>query len=149
MLFKQPPEIVALQRWEEGRFLEVERDYARAWRRALSGVDLAALYRKGKAIIERQGRPRDLAESKAMAVAMMNRDGHRYVGLKEALDTFRIPEELRRVVVSRWKAEGGPPLQEFAPYTEARKSNADENAIRDKAAAVVRRESALLTGRPR
>ena len=117
MVFKQPPEIVALQRWEEGRFLEVERDYARAWRRALSGVDLAALYRKGKAIIERQGRPRDLAESKAMAVAMLNRDGRRYVGLKEALDTLRMPEELRRVVVARWKAEGGPPLQKFAPYT--------------------------------
>jgi len=115
MVFKQPPEIVALQRWEEGRFLDVERDYARAWRRALSGVDLAAQYRKGRAIIERQGHPRDLAEGKAMAVAMPNRDGRRYVGLKEALETLRMPEDLRRLVVRSMEDRGRATASEVRP----------------------------------
>ena len=52
-----------------------------------------------------------------MAVAVVNKDGRRYVGLKEALDTLVMPEELRQVVVARWKAEGGPPLRNFVPYT--------------------------------
>lgn len=35
VVIKQPPEVAALHRWEAGQFLEVEREFARAWRKAL------------------------------------------------------------------------------------------------------------------
>ncbi len=115
LVFKQPPEMAALQRWEEGKFLEVEREFARAWRKALSGLNLDSIYREGRAIIDGLGRPRDLAEAKRMAVALLEKPGSRYT--REALEAFQVPEGLRREIVARWRAEGGPPIRKFAPYT--------------------------------
>src|SRR5438034_7326458 len=39
LTFDQAPEVEALQRWQSGEFLDVERLFARRWRRGLSGVD--------------------------------------------------------------------------------------------------------------
>src|SRR3990170_2004187 len=56
--FDAPPEATALRRWEKRDFLEVERQFARAWRDALSGVDLNKVFNEGREIIKQVGRPR-------------------------------------------------------------------------------------------
>jgi hypothetical protein len=43
IVFRQTPEQTALHRWRLGQFLEIERDFAHAWRQALSGIDLEAV----------------------------------------------------------------------------------------------------------
>jgi hypothetical protein len=43
-LFKNPPEMVAFPRWQQGDFLGVERDFAQQWRNALSTMDLTSFY---------------------------------------------------------------------------------------------------------
>jgi hypothetical protein len=45
VVFDPPPEAQALSRWEEGKFLEVERGFAKSWRDALSAIDLDAIFR--------------------------------------------------------------------------------------------------------
>lgn len=115
VVVKQPPEMAALQRWESGEFLEVEREFARAWRKALSGLNLDALHREGKATIARLGRPKNLAEAKTMAVAVLAKPGSRYV--REALRALPVSETLRTQIAARWKAAGEPPIAEFAPFT--------------------------------
>lgn len=45
LVYKQGPEFDALNRWQNGEFLEVERRHAKAWRQALATLDLDATYR--------------------------------------------------------------------------------------------------------
>lgn len=114
VVFDSPPEAEALKRWRDRDFLEVERQFAKAWRDALSGIDLDQLFRQGRDIIKRLGRPKDLAAAKDVAAELLHKPGARYVA--EALEALR-PEGLSRAVLERWKAHGGPPIKVFAPYT--------------------------------
>ena len=46
IIFKQAPESEALQRWQHGDFLDIERQYAKQWRQALSGLNFESIYRE-------------------------------------------------------------------------------------------------------
>jgi hypothetical protein len=48
VVYDSPPEAAALSRWQEHDFLDVERRFAKAWRDALSGIDLDGLFRQGE-----------------------------------------------------------------------------------------------------
>jgi hypothetical protein len=113
--FEPAPEAEALQRWQDGEFLEAERFFARQWRRALSGIDLQAIYETHRPTSS----PRlpDLPAAKEAAERLIRRDGNRFGVLKAALDSIRAPIPLRQAVIRRWKDLNGPPLAEFAPYT--------------------------------
>jgi hypothetical protein len=115
IVFDESPEMAALSRWMRHESLEVERRFAVVWRKALSGLDLTAASREGKRIIERCGRPRDLAEAKALAAALHAKPGSR--STREALGALPIPKEAYLEIVERWRAAGEPPLGNFAPYT--------------------------------
>lgn len=115
MVFEHPPEVEALQRWQSGEFLEVERRFARGWRQGLSGLDLGAIYDKYRD--PRGGRVRDLPAARARAEYLVNDAGNRFSTLKLAMETVRLPHSMRSGVVARWKTSGGQPLHEFAPYT--------------------------------
>jgi hypothetical protein len=114
VVYDSPPEAVALSRWQEHDFLDVERRFAKAWRDALSGIDLDALFRQGREIIKRVGRPKDLLAAKVAAGELLRKPGSRYVA--DALASHQ-PEDLGRAVVERWRANGSAPIKEFAPYT--------------------------------
>jgi hypothetical protein len=111
----EPQEVVALRRWEEGKFLEVERTLARDWRKALSGLDLGVVYQQGRDVIASLGRPRNLAEAKAMAVKLLDKPASRWA--RDALLRFNVPDPTRRAILQRWSDRGSPPLKEVAPYT--------------------------------
>jgi hypothetical protein len=114
VVYDSPPEAAALSRWQERDFLEVERQFAKAWRDALSGIDLDTLFRQGRDIIKRIGRPKDLPAVKATAAELLRKPGSRYVA--DSLGAHK-PEDLGRAVLERWRTHGSPPIKEFAPYT--------------------------------
>lgn len=58
---KVSPEMDALNRWHAGKFLEVERQFARNWRVSLSGINLGAVYKDFKCSL------RSLQEAKEKA----------------------------------------------------------------------------------
>ncbi len=114
VVYDPPPEAQALSRWEEGQFLEVERRFAKSWRDALSGIDLDAIFRQGRDIIRRIGRPKDLLAAKAAATELLRNPSSRYVS--DALMELK-PEDMARAILDRWKRHGSPPIKEFAPFT--------------------------------
>ena len=114
VVYDSPPEVAALSRWQAREFLEVERQFAKSWRDALSGIDLDVLFKQGRDIIKRIGRPRDLAAVRAAAADLLQKPGSRYVA--NALESYR-PDDLGRAVLERWRTQGSPPIKEFAPYT--------------------------------
>lgn len=116
MVFDEPPEVVAMRRWSMGDFLGVERDFAKALRAGLQVQDLekiaAAIRPPGKIPL------RDLADVRAGADLIAAGSGKRFQILKLALAMLAIPSEYRAQIIERWKACGGPPLREFAPYAD-------------------------------
>ena len=114
VVFDPPPEAQALSRWEEGNFLEVERGFAKSWRDELSAIDLDAIFRQGREINRRIGRPKDLLAAKVVAVELLQKRSSRYVS--DALQALK-PEGAARKILERWEYHGRPPIKEFAPYT--------------------------------
>jgi hypothetical protein len=47
VVFDPSAESVALARWQDGQFLDAERQFAKDWRAGLSNLDLDAIFRKG------------------------------------------------------------------------------------------------------
>lgn len=116
LFFDDPPEMVAMRRWEKRDFLGVERDFARAWRDGLARQDLAGI---AEAIRPPSAPPlRDLAEIRAGADMIAAGRGKRFKTLKLALHMLAIPPQYHDQIIKRWKQRSGPPLNEFAPYAD-------------------------------
>jgi hypothetical protein len=111
VFFAQAPEIMALNRWQAGAFLEVEREFAKKWRRLLSGLNLDAVYDEYRCTMS------TFEAVKEEASRRVDRDGWRYTNLKLVLRNLNIPLLASKAIVARWKSMGGPRLREFAPYT--------------------------------
>ena len=115
IIFSEAPEVEALQRWQSGEFLDVERQIARLWRRALSGLDLEAIRGHFKHFFV-EGKPKSLKQTKVFVDHVMWRDGRRFSFLRLALELLGVPLDLRPVIVQRWKSLDGPKFPDFAPY---------------------------------
>ena len=116
VVFEQAPEIEAFERWQRGEYLTIERQFARSWRLSRTRLDLSQ-------IVANSGLPKgvrldvkDFAEAKKWADRFVRGERNRFSTLKGALETIGVPQKLWSRIVSRWKADGGPPLTEFAPY---------------------------------
>jgi len=114
IFYSESPEEQALDRWHKGQFLDVERQFAKAWRRQLSNIN----HDKEYALFQRwflMGKPKTLAEVKTLADAYIDaspQDGSLTFGLV----FLGIPEHHQEQIIDRWKAAGSPPIREFAPY---------------------------------
>lgn len=105
------PEADAFTRWQNGEFLEVERQHAKSWRQALSDsswTDRAnALKQQG--ITDKSCKT--LAEAAEIAKEVVAREG-----VDLAFILLPVPEELKKAVQERWDQSGRQPLAKFAPY---------------------------------
>jgi len=114
-VFVQSPEEEALARWQHGDFVALERLRARAWRAELSKIDpeqQRALFRQW---VEGQRRPKTLADAKALADTIID-ESDRAETLELGLAIIGLSDAAHDEVMARWRATGGPPLREFAPY---------------------------------
>jgi hypothetical protein len=114
VVFDTAPEYAALSRWSEGKFLDLERQFAKDWRASLSNIDLDAIFRQGREIIQRVGRPVDLAAARSTASELLGKRSSRFV--LEALKELK-PTRASEYIINRWKQLGCPPIAAFAPYT--------------------------------
>lgn len=115
IVFKQMPEMEAFQRWQDGRFLDVERVFARAWRARLSGVNLEGGYRAFQPYFAGGKKPGTLAEVKALADQILA-EWEPYGVLQLTVDLLGIPPNRQDAIRARWRLAGQPRLREFAPY---------------------------------
>jgi len=115
IIFNEAPEVEALQRWQSGEFLDVEHQFARLWRRGLSGLDLQAIRGHFKHFFVEE-KPKSLKQTKDFVDHVVWRNGRRYSFLKLALELLQVPQDLRPIIARRWKSLDGPGLSDFAPY---------------------------------
>jgi hypothetical protein len=112
--YSKSPEEDALDRWHSGEFLDVERQFAKNWRRNLCNVN----HDKEYAFFQKWfllGKPKTLAEAKAMADAYI--DGSpQEAALRFGLNMIGVPAEAHVDIMQRWRSKNNPTIKEFAPY---------------------------------
>jgi len=115
IVYKESPEAEAFNRWRDGQFLEVERGYAKQWRRELELVDLKAQKESFRGIWEKAGKPRTFEEIKALADNII--DGPEQVAvLQLGLTLMMFNQEWVEQIIARWRGLGQPRIKDFAPY---------------------------------
>jgi hypothetical protein len=117
VIYEESAESMAFGRWQRGRFLEVEREFAGEWRAQLKALDHAATAKLAKAALKIQGAPKTLDDAIAIARAVVRGDGQHFFVLKTGYFLMGLPTELWPAVEKRWKECGYRPLPEYAPYT--------------------------------
>ena len=115
VIYKQSPEQEALNRWQQGEFLEVERGMAKSWRRELESIDLKAMAASFKPIHERAGSPQELVDIKALADTIIDGPDQEAV-LRLGLELTIGYGDWGEQIVGRWKSLGQPRIREYAPY---------------------------------
>jgi hypothetical protein len=114
IFYSKSPEEDALDRWYNGEFLDVERQFAKNWRKNLCNVN----HDKEYAFFQKwflMGKPKTLAEAKAMADAYIDgspQDGAMRFGLK----MVGVPDDAQVDIMQRWRTKNSPPIRNFAPY---------------------------------
>lgn len=109
-------EAKAFQRWQRGKFLDVERHHAARWREYVENLDLTAVEKAMKKL----GLSAKTCKSVDAALRFADEalDGlTKSVGRFDImLEVLEIPENFRPYIKDRWKRKGKPPLRMFAPY---------------------------------
>lgn len=114
VVFEPAPEERALRRWQNGSFLELEREQAAQWRRSL---ELLAPERQREFFANwfEGGQPSSLTDVKRAADSFI--DGpFRGRALAFGLQLVGLPSAAVSFVIRRWHSAGNPPIRAFAPY---------------------------------
>lgn len=115
IVYRDFPETQALDRWHRGDFLEVEEKYAKAWRLAISSLDLeqtTSLINKFQADPKKC---KSLEEAYRLAHGIVS-SNKPYDQMALAVLFLQIPDEHIRTILKTWQLRGLPPIETFAPY---------------------------------
>ena len=115
-VFEPSQEADAFARWQRRDFLEIEHQYARAWRSNAAILNIA----ESSAAVEALGvleRCKDLDEAKLSAANVVHHQRKPFEWLTLVLSSLEIPLGLSQQTLKRWISSGKRPLGEFAPYT--------------------------------
>ena len=116
LVFQKSPEQDAFDRWQQGRFLDVERNFAQQWRADLASLDLPAIAQAWKSMLRKEDRPKTHEAARSLARRVVGADGQNYRSLRMAHDLLGMPPQSLNEVVRNWKASGSLPLREYAPF---------------------------------
>jgi hypothetical protein len=116
IVFEKAPETEAFERWQNGRFKEVERFAATVWRKALKELNLPEIAKAFRALLRKEERPKSLEAAKALARRLIEAGGMNFRSFQLALNLFSVPDRSAALLVRNWKRTGRRSLQECAPY---------------------------------
>jgi hypothetical protein len=116
VVFEESPEVQALRRWQEHKFMEVEHGFARIWRGMLNLADFDKVARALKGLGLKLGRFKRLEDAKNIADRMIHAQNNPDERIKLMFWLLGIPGRFQKNILLRWTFEEKPPLIQFAPY---------------------------------
>ena len=117
IIYDASPESQAFSRWQKGEFLELERQFAQAWRASLSSLDLKAVAEQMKTLGVNPQTCKSLEDAKQLADALVQNRDKPFERMKLAFLFLDIPRQYEHPILQRWSVAGYPPLSVYAPYT--------------------------------
>lgn len=112
--FDDFPEAEAMNRWQKGEFLEIERGVAREWRQLLSNLSFDYYIGIIKNIIPSGRNFGGIGEVKQFVDEFVK--GNDVEILQLAFELLGIPQKARNIVLARWNTEKHTSFESFAPY---------------------------------
>jgi len=116
IVYDVSPEAEAFSRWQEGEFLEVERQFAKLWRRMLGSMDFKGTLKVLNDLGISPGSCKTLEEAKSIAETVVIDGGYSFDRMKLVFSILNIPDHLFFDVFNRWGFSGCSPIKSFAPY---------------------------------
>jgi len=113
--FEASPEEAALERWQEHKFLELERLYAKQWREELRNINLEGIYTQYQTSFSDHPKPKTLEEVKIMADKVIDGSEQEQT-LIIGLTFIGASPNFREEIMARWRVCGKPSIKKFAPY---------------------------------
>ncbi|MGH7744137.1 MAG: hypothetical protein ACREQ5_04865 [Candidatus Dormibacteria bacterium] len=114
VIFEHSPEAEAVSRWGKREFLELERNIARQWRHALTGVDLNAMVRSVMGTLGPWRKPKSLQDARQMADTIIDNMDPEWL-IRFGLNLLGAPETVE-YIVDKWRQKRRPPLRNHLPY---------------------------------
>jgi hypothetical protein len=114
IVYRKSPEQDALERWMGRHFLDVERNMAKAWRRALQRTDFVAMLKSVMGSIGPWRKPKSLEDAKKIADTIIDYMDPEWL-LRFGLDLLGVPESVDWVIAD-WIGRRRPPLRDHLPY---------------------------------
>ena len=114
VVYRRSPEREALERWTDRHFLEVERNIAKNWRRALTRIDFNAMVKSVMAQLGHWRKPKSVADAKQIADTIIDYMDPEWL-IRFGLDLLGVPEATD-YVIGDWIKARRPPLREYVPY---------------------------------
>ena len=110
------PEAKAFNRWQNGEYQQIERDFAKTWRTNLKSMTFenSAIYAKKLGIDISQCKNMDDAYKAAHEI--VTKTGKPYELIEFIVSTLSIPREYHQQLVRNYQAMSFPPLVQFTPY---------------------------------
>jgi hypothetical protein len=114
MFYDQTPMQRVLDRWQEGNFDDMEREFAQVWRDRLASIDLQRIVQLNKSTRNRTVQtPTDV---RRLVDDLLFRSDRNYANLSYWLDIVEATQSIKRAVLESWKKAGRPLAITFAPY---------------------------------
>jgi len=115
VIYRQSKEEEAFVRWQRGEFLDLERQIAKGWRKAVCGIDYSQSYDSFKKLYGSFRKPKDLKDAKDIAETLIELLDEE-VSVRFGMMLLQVPPDVQLLAVTRWSAQGKQPLKHFAPY---------------------------------
>ena len=112
--FEPSPEEEAFQRWQDGKFLDLERQGAKKWRAMLSNINLETIFRDFQKFFP-CGKPKTLADVKKFVDFHLDVPDQESV-LRFGLSLINIPNDFHEEIVSVWRTRGKQSIRIAFPY---------------------------------
>jgi len=116
IIFDIPPEVEALERWQRHEFLEVERLFAKRWRKMIGSLNFGGIREGLHSIGINTECCRSLEDAKAISESIIDADGYSLDRMKFIFTVLGIPHKFFFFVWQRWGENYCPSLRKFAPY---------------------------------
>ena len=114
VVYRRSPEREALQRWTERHFLEVERNLAKNWRRALKRTNFDTMVKSIMGQLGHWRTPKSVDDAKQIADTIIDYMDPEWL-ICFGLDLLGVPEATG-FVIDDWRSRRRPPLREYVPY---------------------------------
>lgn len=111
--YSEPPEALALKRWQNKEYLAVEKEFANDWRKALVDLNFDHYISQAKTILPADRKLSSSGEIKSFVDTFVKGKYKQLIYL--ALDILMVPEQFRSTIVKRWQSSWVQ-FDDFAPY---------------------------------
>jgi hypothetical protein len=117
VVFDRSREEIAFSRWQQRKFLEVERGVAQHWRAMLGNINLEDTAKRVRQIGVDATTCRSLEDAYRLAKGIVSGRAKHFERMALLLAVLQIPYEQHRGILERWSNHTYPPLDVYAPYS--------------------------------